>query len=91
MVVSETLRKYPTLPFLDRVANEDYKIPNSDLVLKKGTPVFIPMTGIHNDPEYYPDPKKFDPERFSIENKGARVPFTYFPFGEGPRACIGNN
>lgn len=89
MVVSETLRKYPPLAFLDRVTSMDYKVPNSDLVLKKGTPVFIPMMGIHRDPQYYPDPEKYDPLRFTEENKQKRPNFTYFPFGEGPHICIG--
>lgn len=89
MVISETLRKYPPLPFLDRVSNETYKVPDSDLVLEKGTPVFISMTGLHYDPNYFPDPEKFDPERFNEENKRNRPSFVYFPFGEGPHVCIG--
>ncbi|XP_078033850.1 cytochrome P450 6k1-like [Augochlora pura] len=89
MVVSETLRKYPPLAFLDRVAGSDYKVPNSDLVLEKGTPVYLSMLGLHTDPEYFPDPQKYDPTRFSEENKKNLVPFTYFPFGDGPRICIG--
>nr|XP_033322509.1 cytochrome P450 6k1-like [Megalopta genalis] len=89
MVVSEVLRKYPTLGFLERVAATDYKVRNSDLVLEKGTPVYISLYGMHYDPEYYPDPEKFDPMRFSEENKKNRPSLTYFPFGEGPRACIG--
>lgn len=88
MVVSETLRLYPTLPFLDRVTTETYKLPNSDLVLEKGTPIYISMLGMHSDPEYFPNPEKFDPERFSEKNKHNRPSCVYFPFGEGPRACI---
>lgn len=42
------------------------------------------------DSNYYPDPAKFDPERFSDENKISIDPFTYLPFGAGPRLCIGN-
>nr|XP_033338371.1 cytochrome P450 6k1-like [Megalopta genalis] len=89
MVVSEVLRKYSALAFIERVAAVDYKVPNSDLVLEKGTPVYISLFGMHYDPEHYPDPEKFDPMRFSEENKEKRPAFTYFPFGEGPRACIG--
>ncbi|KZC14180.1 PREDICTED: cytochrome P450 6k1-like [Dufourea novaeangliae] len=88
-VVSETLRKYPPLAFLDRIAITDYKIPDSNLVLEKGTPVYISMMGMHYDPEYFPDPEKFDPLRFNEENKQKRPNFTYFPFGEGPHICIG--
>ena len=47
------------------------------------------MYSIHRDPEFYPDPDKFDPERFSAEAKQSRDPYTYLPFGHGPRNCIG--
>lgn len=89
MVVSETLRMYPPLAFLDRVASADYKVPNSDLVLEKGTPVYISMLGMHYDPQYFQDPEKFDPLRFTEEAKKSRPNCVYFPFGEGPRICIG--
>ncbi|XP_014296124.1 cytochrome P450 6k1 [Microplitis demolitor] len=89
MVIAETLRKYPPLPVLDRVANENYKIQNSNLVLEKGTPVMISISGLHFDPEYFPDPHKYDPERFSEANKKTRKSCVYLPFGEGPHVCIG--
>ncbi|EFA12857.1 cytochrome P450-like protein [Tribolium castaneum] len=89
MCVCETLRKYPVLPFLDRTCKEDYKLPNSNVVIEKGTPVFIPMFGLHYDPQYFPNPQKYDPERFSDENMQNITPFSYIPFGEGPRNCIG--
>lgn len=89
MVVSETLRMYPPLGFLDRVAGQDYKVPNSDLIIEKGTPVMISMIGMHYDPQYFPNPEKFDPERFTEENKKNRPAYVYFPFGEGPHVCIG--
>ncbi|XP_015600259.1 cytochrome P450 6k1 [Cephus cinctus] len=89
MVVSETLRKYPPLPFLDRETNMDYKLPGTDLIVEKGTPVYIPLQGLHYDPQYFPDPEKFDPERFSEENKKNIPPCVYMPFGEGPHICIG--
>ncbi|GJQ68841.1 Cyp6a9 [Trypoxylus dichotomus] len=89
MVLNETLRKYPPLRILVRVCNQDYPIPNDGITIKKGTKVIIPVLSLHNDPEYYPNPKLFDPDRFTEENKGTRHPFTYLPFGEGPRVCIG--
>ena len=46
---------------------------------------------LHRDPEYFPDPEKFYPERFSDENKQKIVPFSYLPFGSGPRNCIGKD
>lgn len=89
MVVSETLRMYPPLGYLNRITVEPYKIPNSNFVLEKDTPVYISMLGMHYDPEYFPNPEKFDPERFSEENKRNIPSCVYFPFGEGPHACIG--
>lgn len=51
--------------------------------------VWIPVQGIHNDPEYYPNPDKFDPNRFAIDNIKERDPMAFLPFGDGPRACLG--
>ncbi|XP_047117380.1 cytochrome P450 6k1-like [Schistocerca piceifrons] len=88
-VVSETLRKYPPVPLLNREPNKEYKIPDSDVVLEKGTPLSISVLGLHRDPKYYPDPEHFDPERFSEQQKAQRQPYVYLPFGDGPRNCIG--
>jgi cytochrome P450 family 6 len=90
---TETLRKYPIAPFLDRACSRDWKFPDSseqsDVTLPRGTATYIPLYGIHHDPEYYPDPERFDPERFTQENMAKRHPFTYLPFGGGPRICLG--
>ncbi|GJQ83309.1 Cyp6a9 [Trypoxylus dichotomus] len=88
-VINETLRKYPPIAMLNRLCTLDYKVPNSHVTLSSGTNVFISVLGIHYDPEYYPDPEKFDPERFSEENRAERPAFTFLPFGEGPRMCTG--
>nr|AVL92845.1 CYP450 [Locusta migratoria] len=88
-VVAETLRKYPPAPALSRESNAEYQLPGSGAILDKGTQVFIPVYGLHHDPEYFPDPERFDPERFSEEQKAQRHPYVYLPFGEGPRICIG--
>ncbi|PNF23159.1 Cytochrome P450 6j1 [Cryptotermes secundus] len=88
-VISETLRKYPPVTFLTRKCNKDWRISGTDLVLEKGVQVVIPVLGLHQDPEYFPDPEKFLPERFSEENKSQRPNYVYLPFGEGPRICIG--
>ena len=85
----ETLRKYPPVDNLLRLATNDYEIPETKLVIEKDTLVFIPVYGIHHDPDIYPMPDKFDPERFNETQKKARHPMAYLPFGEGPRNCVG--
>ncbi|KAH6933708.1 hypothetical protein HPB50_017674 [Hyalomma asiaticum] len=55
---------------------------------KPGMCVDIPLAGIHHDAEYFPEPEKFNPERFLPENKDNVRPFTYMPFGVGPRNCV---
>nr|ABK91491.1 CYP6A28 [Lucilia cuprina] len=89
-VLSETLRKYPIVPQLNRQAAQDYAVPgHPEYVIKKGMPVLIPVLGIHHDPEFYPNPQEFDPERFDPEVAKQRDPMEYLPFGDGPRNCIG--
>nr|UUB32690.1 cytochrome P450 CYP6DE3 [Dendroctonus valens] len=88
-VVRETLRKYPVVPVIPRRCTKDYKIKNTDIVIEKGTRLYIPVIGIHLDPEYYPDPERFDPERFTPENKAKRPDIAWLPFGDGPRQCLG--
>lgn len=88
-VVAETLRKYPIAPILNRQCTKTYKIPNTDVVLDKGTRIVIPILALHRDPKYYPNPDRFDPERFTEEEKAKRHNYVYLPFGEGPRICIG--
>lgn len=87
--VLETLRMYASVAVLHRTCTKKYKMPGSDLVLEKGQRVIIPTYAIHHDPKYYPDPFKFDPERFTIERARERHPCLHLPFGEGSRMCIG--
>lgn len=88
-IISETLRKYPPLPFITRSTVKDYKVPGESVVIEKDTFTIIPIIGIHYDEDYYENPSEYIPERFSPENKGKIPQFAYMPFGEGPRLCIG--
>ncbi|CAG2058751.1 unnamed protein product [Timema podura] len=88
-VHGKTLRKYPPVGNLTRFCTKAYQMPGTNVKIDKETRVVIPVYAIHHDPKYYPDPEKFDPERFSEENIKSRPNFTYLPFGEGPRICIG--
>lgn len=95
MVVSETLRLWPAAALFDRVCVKPYTIKaersgETDVHLDKGDILWTPVFGFHRDPEYYPNPTKFDPERFNAVNKNNIKPYTYLPFGAGPRACIGS-
>jgi hypothetical protein len=65
-------------------------VPDRDLIIEKNTPVYIALLGLQRDPEYYPNPELYDPERFTEENKRLQKPYTYLPFGDGPHNCIGN-
>lgn len=57
--------------------------------LEPGNIIVLSIHGLHKDPRNWPDPEKFDPDRFSEENKRGRHKFTFLPFGEGPRMCLG--
>ncbi|XP_075237076.1 cytochrome P450 9e2-like [Lycorma delicatula] len=89
MVLNEALRKHPPIGRTDRVCTKEYTIPGTNVTINPGESVCIPIMGFHYDPEYYPDPEKFDPERFSNESKSKRSPYVFLPFGVGPRNCIG--
>lgn len=83
----ETLRKYPVEPVLTRTCTDsNYRIPDSDnIVISNGTTIYVSVLGIHHNPMYYPNPLEFQPTRFdSPVNRNA-----YFPFGVGPRHCLG--
>ncbi|KAK8788082.1 hypothetical protein V5799_022139 [Amblyomma americanum] len=87
-VISETLRMYPPIiTFTSRCVDEDYR--HGAYLIKKGTSVMVPVYQLHHDPQYWNEPEKFDPDRFSPENKTLIDPVVYQPFGLGPRMCIG--
>lgn len=71
------------------MATASYKVPGTNVVLPKDSLVMIPAYAIQRDPEYYPNPNRFDPERFSANEIKKRDPCMFLPFGEGPRICVG--
>ncbi|KAL1418759.1 hypothetical protein MTO96_025788 [Rhipicephalus appendiculatus] len=87
-VVSESLRMYPPATRIERSPHEDYVLGDTGVKVKKDELIAIPVYSMHYDPQYFPDPLKFDPERFSDENLESIQPYTYLPFGAGPRNCI---
>jgi cytochrome P450 family 6 len=89
MVINETMRKFPPAFILFRTCSKAFKIPGTEMIIPKGTDIHINIYSLHHDPEYFPNPEKFDPERFSAENAASIVPFSYFPFGGGQRSCVG--
>lgn len=86
--ILESVRKYPTLPFLNRFSTKEYLIENLGLTVPNGIPIVISLLGLMRDPDYFPEPDNFMPERFSSENPMYN-PDAFIPFGDGPRACIG--
>lgn len=86
--ITESVRKYPTLPMLNRICTEDYHISHANYTIPKGTPVVISLLGLGRDPKYFPQPERYWPDRFEDDvrmfNESA-----FIPFGDGPRQCIG--
>ncbi|XP_062540295.1 cytochrome P450 9b2-like [Armigeres subalbatus] len=91
MVVSETLRKWPASPSVDRECSKDYLLEDGGcrVQFRKGDTLWVSIWALHRDEQYFPDPERFDPERFSVTNKAKIKPCTYIPYGVGPRNCIG--
>ncbi|KAL1509573.1 hypothetical protein ABEB36_004286 [Hypothenemus hampei] len=95
MVFSEILRKWPPALFVDRVCTKPYTIEpkypdEKPVVFKVGDSLWLPIFGLHRDSKYFPESEVFDPERFSDENREQIIPYSYIPFGSGPRNCIGS-
>lgn len=80
-VVKESLRLYPPGSFISRALEDDLMFDN--MIFQKGTLVHIHIFDIHRDPEVYPDPEKFDPDRFLPENTVNRHSYAYIPFSAG--------
>ena len=88
-VIEEAMRLYPPAWLVDREAINDDEVDG--IKIKKGIPISCLIYSMHRHSDFWENPNDFDPERFSSENKKRHVPFSYIPFGGGPRLCIGNN
>ncbi|KAI8115386.1 Cytochrome P450 4d2 [Lucilia cuprina] len=86
-VIKEALRLYPPAPIIGRTTEEDFKIGNN--IIPRGTNIIILIYMMCRDPDYFPRPNDFIPERFSAENIEKIHPFAFLPFSWGPRNCIG--
>jgi cytochrome P450 len=87
MVLAESMRLYPPAWVLGRRALRDYEV--GGYRVPAGSIVLVSQYVMHRDARFFPEPERFDPERFTPEAKSARPQFSYFPFGGGPRRCIG--
>jgi cytochrome P450 len=88
-VIQEGLRLYPPFWMIDREAVADDHV--GDIAIPAGSTVIVYVYGAHHAPGYWESPENFDPERFIKGSEKLRTPFTYLPFGGGPRVCIGNH
>lgn len=94
--VLETSRQSP-FPFpIWKTCTEDIRLTDFDgrsLLVEKGVEIILPINALHNHPDYYKDPEKFDPERFEASNSDVKTlknAGVFMPFGNGPRSCLGN-
>jgi cytochrome P450 len=88
-VLKETMRLYPPAWVTGREAGEDVEV--GGYVIPKGAQILLSQWVVHRDPRWFPNPEGFDPDRWTPDRAGALPRYAYFPFGGGPRVCIGNH
>jgi cytochrome P450 len=88
-VIQEALRLYPPFWMVDRMAVADDRV--GEIAIPRGSTVIVFTYGAHHAAARWEDAERFDPERFSKANEKMHTPFSYLPFGAGPRGCIGGN
>lgn len=86
-VFSESMRLYPPAWVIGREALHGFDLDRHRI--ERGSIVLMSPYVMHRDPRYYPDPDRFDPDRWLPEASAGRPKFAYFPFGGGPRVCVG--
>jgi cytochrome P450 len=89
MVLNESMRLYPPAWAIGRRAIADFEVGGH--TIPAGSDIFISQWVTHHDPRFFPDPLRFEPERWTPEAEASRPDFSYFPFGGGPRLCIGES
>ncbi len=89
MVLSESMRLYPPVWLMARRPVHDF--PLGEYVLPAGCYIHFSPYLVHRDPRFFPDPEKFDPDRWTPESVASRPKYSYFPFGAGSRRCIGES
>jgi cytochrome P450 len=85
--VKETLRLYPSAPYISREHTEDIVV--RDHVIPAGTEIVLFIYGQHRNPEDFDEPTRYDPERWMSNNIFKRNPYAYVPFSAGSRNCLG--
>ncbi len=88
-VFAEALRLYPPVYTLPRLIVEPVELDG--YTMEPGALAVVPIWAIHRHPRYYPEPLRFDPDRFTAETRAARPRYTYLPFSHGPRNCVGEH
>ena len=88
-VFAESMRLYPPAWAMGRMSTQPVRL--GPYTIPSGAHFFFSQYIMGRDPQYFPDPLRFDPDRFTPENKARRAKYTYFPFGGGSRQCIGES
>ncbi|KAH0952173.1 hypothetical protein HN011_012211 [Eciton burchellii] len=91
-VINESMRVMPAIGFFSKTCTEEYELKGSDGLIcrvQPGTDIVISVHGLHEDARYWENPQVFDPERFGPDRKHTIEKFSFLPFGEGPRICVG--
>eukprot|EP00117_Sycon_ciliatum_P048974 scpid32573/ scgid2886/ Leukotriene-B(4) omega-hydroxylase 1; CYPIVF2; Cytochrome P450 4F2; Cytochrome P450-LTB-omega; Leukotriene-B(4) 20-monooxygenase 1 len=88
-VLKESMRLSSPVPFISRELTEDMSVDG--YTLPHGIRLTVPFFDVHCNPQLWPEPQKFDPDRFSLEQSKERSPFAFVPFSAGPRNCIGQS
>lgn len=90
-VILESLRLFPPVPVISRQVKEDVKLASGDYTIPADSTVIIVQYKMHRNPEYYPNPLEFDPDRFLPEVCQKRHYYSFIPFSAGPRSCVGTS